>query len=66
MITHRMRLRRRLLDTYVRIEREERGGLTTESPAGAHDASPHPRSMPEDGALPAPTRATTAERCDGG
>jgi hypothetical protein len=40
MFTPRMRRRRRLLDTYIRIEREERPTLAEERPLRSRQAAP--------------------------
>jgi len=46
MITHRMRLRRRLVDTYMRVELQERGALLDERPDTSRERPAHPRVIP--------------------
>jgi len=43
MFTPRMRRRRRLLDTYIRVEREERTALAEERPPKSREAAPQGR-----------------------
>jgi hypothetical protein len=47
MITRRMRHRRRLLDAYMRVERQEQGAHLSERPAGSQEGPLHPRLMAE-------------------
>jgi len=65
MITRRMRRRRRLLDTYVRVELEERGALLGERLDGPQEMPLHPPLRTGRRTPPKAPGPETADRPDG-
>jgi hypothetical protein len=64
MITHRTRLRRRTLDTYVRVDRQEREGVADDRHGASRPRPARPRAAAgSDGPL-AVTKSGAARGCD--